>query len=46
MKLAITAAFQAFVEQTKQNVFERAKKTCEKQGYQVTKKPTTKKEDK
>ena len=44
MKLAIVAAFQAFISQAKDNHFEMAKKTVEKQGYQVVKKP--KKEDK
>ena len=38
MKLAIVAAFQAFIQQAKDNQFENAKKTVEKQGYQVVKK--------
>lgn len=43
MKLAIVAAFNAFVSQAKVNCFEAAKKTVEKNGYQVVK---TKKENK
>lgn len=37
MKLAIVAAFQAFVQQAKVNQFENAKKTVEKNGYSVVK---------
>lgn len=44
MKLAIVAAFNAFVSQVKQNRFESAKRTVEKNGYEVRKQ--TKKEDK
>jgi hypothetical protein len=35
MKLAIKAAVQAFVAQAKENMFEQAKKVCEKKGYKV-----------
>ena len=45
MKFATVAAFKAFVNQVKENVFETAKKTVEKHGYQVVK-PTNKKETK
>ena len=45
MKLAIVSAVKAYVNQVKENVFEVAKKTVEKRGYQVVK-PTTKKETK
>ena len=44
MKLAIVAALTAFIEQAKQNQFEFAKKTVEKNGYEVRK--ANKKEDK
>ena len=44
MKLAIVAAFNAFISQAKQNHFEAAKRTVEKNGYEVKK--ATKKEDK
>lgn len=44
MKLAIVAAFTAFVQQAKQNQFECAKRTVEKNGYEVRKQ--SKKEDK
>ena len=44
MKLAIVAAFEAFVSQVKANQFENAKKTVEKNGYSVVK--PTKKETK
>ena len=37
MKLAIVAGFQAFIAQIKQNAFENAKKTVEKNGYEVVK---------
>ena len=45
MKLAIVAAFEAFIAQAKQNNFEQAKKTVEKQGYQVVKQSPKKKEN-
>lgn len=46
MKSALIQGFKAFVSQVRQNVFEVAKTTCEKNGYEVNKKPVkpTKKE--
>jgi hypothetical protein len=41
MRLAIVAACKAFVSQVRENVFEAAKKTVERQGFQVVK-PTKK----
>ena len=43
MKFAIVAAIKAYVDQTKSNLFELAKKTVERNGYSVIK---TKKENK
>ena len=42
MKSAIVSGFKAFIQQVKENNFELAKKTVEKNGFQVIK-PTNKK---
>ena len=41
MRLALVAACKAFVSQARENVFEAAKRTVEKRGFQVVK-PTKK----
>lgn len=45
MKSALLTGLKALVNQVKENVFETAKRTVERQGYQVVK-PTNKKENK
>lgn len=45
MKSALLAGLKAVVNQVRENVFEQAKKTVEKRGYQVVK-PTNKKDSK
>ena len=45
MKSAIVSGFKAFIQQVKENNFELAKKTVEKNGFQVIK-PTNKKDSK